>query len=227
MKKRIEALNQFRHGAGVDGHPLPTIYDEQRPAQALVITCSESPRLGTFAASIDPLLTLQNWGGVAAGSCANANGNDGIDSDCGMVKYAIDELGIQHIVLCGHSKCRVPALIRSGKWPCPRLETPGEQLCTEITMEAHTAPEKYISQIWLARQRARLVDWLAEPTCAREKQVATYALWFDEDEGDIFTYSEEKKRFLLMSDIDIEQLFNTLEFEPPSHLNIKSGGSIA
>ena len=214
MKKRSEALMRLRQSAGLDGYPLPAIHEEQMPAQALVITCSESPILGIFAASIDPLLTLQNFGGVPAVSTSpssSANGNGGIDPECGTIEYALDELAIRHIVLCGHSKCRVPALMRSGRRPCSGPEAPGEQLCAEINVEAHTAPEKHFSQIWLVRQMARLCDWLAEAPRPNGKDIATHALWFDEDQGDMFTYSHEKKRFLLMSDIDMERLFDSLE----------------
>jgi carbonic anhydrase len=211
MKKRIEALKRLRHSAGLGGYPLPAIHDEQRPAKALVITCSESPVLGMFASSIDPLLIFQNWGGTPVVSCTAANGHGGIDSECDMIQYAIDTLGLEHIVLCGHSKCRVPALLLNGKWACSHPETPGEQLCAEIMKENPTTPEEHLSRIWLARQMARLDDWLAEIDRPKENNIVTHALWFDEHQGDIFTYSKEKKQFLLMSDIDMERLFDALE----------------
>lgn len=214
MKKRSEALMRLRQSAGLDGYPLPATYEEQMPAQALVITCSESPILGMFAASLDPLLTLQNFGGVPAVSTSpsfSANGNDGIDPECGTIEYALDELAIRHIVFCGHSKCRVPALMRNGKWPSSRPEASGEQLHAETKLGVQTVPGKHLSQVWLVEQMARLNDWLLGATHLGGIDIATHALWFDEDHGDIFAYVRDEKRFLLMSDIDMDRLFDALE----------------
>lgn len=210
MHKRTEGLKRLRHSAGLDGYPLPPIHDEQRPARALIVTCAESPVLSAFVASLDPLCVLQNLGGALPGAISGA-GKAGDEMTCGTIEYALNELGLRHIVLLGHSSCRVPSMRRRRERslaPAQRVDEPGPSW---LRAARGSSSCDNLSQAWLLEQMARLRDRLTAGRLATGTEVATHALWFAEDQGDLFAYSGNEERFVLASDLEMERLFSLLE----------------
>ncbi len=82
----------------------------QRP-QALFITCSDSRVNPARITSTEPgdLFLVRNAGNIVPPFGANWGGEGA------TIEYAIDVLGIRHIVVCGHSQCgAVAALLDNG-----------------------------------------------------------------------------------------------------------------
>ncbi|MER3434254.1 MAG: carbonic anhydrase [Leptolyngbya sp. ERB_1_1] len=112
MKKLIQGHQQFRQSY------VPTHIDQleelshgQKP-RVLFITCSDSridPNLITQA-DIGELFIIRNAGNIIPPYGA-ANGGEGA-----AVEYAINALGIQQIIVCGHSHCgAMKGLLQLGK----------------------------------------------------------------------------------------------------------------
>lgn len=208
MNKRSEGLKRLRHSAGLDGYPLPPIHERQKPAQALVITCAESPLLTAFVASLDPLCVLQNLGGTLSLPISVRDGR-GEDLAWGTIEYALNVLGLRHMVFLGHSSCCVPPMWRRGEWSPPFMEPTRDQASSRLREVAPLISCDNLSQMWLLEQMVRLCDWLAG--VSNKTDIAMHALWFAEDQGDLFAYSRDERRFVLMSDIDMDRLFAFLE----------------
>ncbi|BAU63584.1 carbonic anhydrase [Stanieria sp. NIES-3757] len=101
MKKLISGLDKFRH-TYVPTHQqlLAQLSHGQKP-RVLFITCSDSridPNLITQT-DVGELFVIRNAGNIIPPYGA-ANGGEG-----GTIEYAIDALGIEQIVVCGHSHC--------------------------------------------------------------------------------------------------------------------------
>ncbi len=112
MKKLIQGHQNFRQSY------VPTHVDQleelshgQKP-RVLFITCSDSrldPNLITQA-DIGELFVIRNAGNIIPPYGA-ANGGEGA-----AVEYAINALGIQQIIVCGHSHCgAMKGLLQLGK----------------------------------------------------------------------------------------------------------------
>jgi hypothetical protein len=69
---------------------------------------------------------------------------------------------------------------------------------------------KRASQLWLVEQFLRMDAYLPHRTCYPEVDVRMLALWFDEDQHQVFAYSRDQLRFVLMDQRDIERLFDVL-----------------
>ena len=101
MKKLIRGLDKFRQ-TYVSSHQelLEQLSQGQKP-RVLFITCSDS-RVDTNLITdteIGELFVIRNAGNIIPPYGA-ANGGEG-----GTIEYAIKALGIEQVVVCGHSNC--------------------------------------------------------------------------------------------------------------------------
>src|SRR5258708_23176043 len=150
MKKLTEGRQRLWQEAGLNEFRLPEIPDNQAPANALVITCSESTVLSAFVASLDPLCILQNLGGTLPTSL------DDVGWD--TVAYALGKMGLRHVVLCGHFECCTTA-----SWQTVNEALPTEfgvrndrQLAEQLDVGSELPAAKRTSQSWLVEPSVRM-----------------------------------------------------------------------
>jgi carbonic anhydrase len=101
VKKLIHGLHKFRDTYVPTHQELLTELSHGQKPRVLFITCSDSridPNLITQT-DVGELFVIRNAGNIIPPYGA-ANGGEG-----GTIEYAIDALGIEQIVVCGHSHC--------------------------------------------------------------------------------------------------------------------------
>jgi len=216
VKKLSEGRQRLRQEAGLDDFELPGIPDHQAPARALAIICSESTVLSVFVALLDPLCILQNLGGTlpTTQSPDDANYSDG-DVGWGSVAYALGEMGLRQVVLCGHFGCCVAAGGSAADGTLPVREFGGRndtRLAEQLVVASELPAPKRASQLRLVEQLLRMDAYLAR-SCYREADVSMHALWFDEDQHQVYAYSRDQRQFVLMDQRDFERLFEVLRVD--------------
>ncbi len=101
MKKLIRGLGEFKNSYFSAHQDLFIELTQEQKPRVLFITCSDSrivPNLITQA-EIGELFIIRNAGNIIPPFGA-ANGGEGA-----TVEYAVHSLGIEQIVVCGHSHC--------------------------------------------------------------------------------------------------------------------------
>ncbi len=101
MQKLIEGIHQFQSQHFADQRELfERLADGQHP-QALFITCSDSRINPNLITSTEPgdLFIVRNAGNIVPPYGAGHGGEEA------SIEYAIAALGVEDIVLCGHSHC--------------------------------------------------------------------------------------------------------------------------
>ncbi|GBF84767.1 carbonic anhydrase [Aphanothece sacrum FPU3] len=101
MKKLVEGLNQFQRGYFSEHRELFEELSHGQHPRILFITCSDSridPNLITQA-RVGELFVIRNAGNIIPAFGA-ANGGEGA-----ALEYAISALGIEQVIVCGHSHC--------------------------------------------------------------------------------------------------------------------------
>lgn len=101
MKKLIRGLDKFRQTYVSSHQKLLEQLSQGQTPRVLFITCSDSrvdPNLITDT-EIGELFVIRNAGNIIPPYGA-ANGGEG-----GTIEYAIQALGIEQVVVCGHSNC--------------------------------------------------------------------------------------------------------------------------
>lgn len=101
MKKLLEGLHRFQSGYFSSHKELFEQLAHGQHPRILFITCADSridPNLITQA-DIGELFVIRNAGNIIP-PYGSANGGEGAS-----LEYALDALGIEQIVVCGHSHC--------------------------------------------------------------------------------------------------------------------------
>lgn len=101
MRKLIQGLREFRESYVSTHRDLFEQLSHGQSPRVLFITCSDSrvdPNLITQA-EVGELFVIRNAGNIIPPFGA-ANGGEG-----GAVEYAVHALGIEQIIVCGHSHC--------------------------------------------------------------------------------------------------------------------------
>lgn len=101
MQKLIEGIHQFQsHHFATQRELFERLADGQHP-EALFITCSDSRINPNLITQTEPgdLFILRNAGNIIPPHGA-ANGGEGA-----TIEFAVTGLGVQDIVVCGHSHC--------------------------------------------------------------------------------------------------------------------------
>ena len=101
MKKLIRGLDEFRQKYVSEHQELLEQLSHGQKPRVLFITCSDSrvaPNLITNT-DIGELFIIRNAGNIIPPYGA-ANGGEG-----GTIEYAINALGIEQVIVCGHSHC--------------------------------------------------------------------------------------------------------------------------
>lgn len=112
MEKILRGVRHFRDVVYPDKRDFfEHLAREQRP-NALFITCSDSRVHPNLITQTDPgdLFILRNPGNIVPPYHA------GGDSESATIEYAVEVLGVQNIIVCGHSNCgAMAALLRKSE----------------------------------------------------------------------------------------------------------------
>jgi carbonic anhydrase len=101
MEKIIQGVHDFRSGIFEEQQDLFERLANSQTPDALFITCSDSRVNPNLITQTDPgeLFILRNAGNIVPPLGAGDNG------EAATVEYAVAALGVQDIIICGHSGC--------------------------------------------------------------------------------------------------------------------------
>lgn len=101
MKKIIQGVHDFRSGVFEEQQDLFERLANSQTPDALFITCSDSRVNPNLITQTDPgdMFILRNAGNIIPPHGAGDNG------EAATVEYAVAGLGVQDIIVCGHSGC--------------------------------------------------------------------------------------------------------------------------
>ncbi|MEU7716706.1 carbonic anhydrase [Streptomyces tibetensis] len=110
MKALLDRARAFRTRPDFDSGEFRKLAEGQYP-QALFITCSDSRVIPALITGARPgeIFELRNAGNIVPpyerpGACGEA----------ATIEYALEVLGVQDIVVCGHSHCGAMGALKSG-----------------------------------------------------------------------------------------------------------------
>ncbi|MFD5477978.1 carbonic anhydrase [Streptomyces hawaiiensis] len=110
MKALLDRARTFRARADFDSGEYRKLAEGQYP-EALFITCSDSRVIPALITGARPgeIFELRN-----AGNIVPPYGRSGASGEAATIEYALEVLGVQDIVVCGHSHCGAMGALKSG-----------------------------------------------------------------------------------------------------------------
>ncbi|MFD5907868.1 carbonic anhydrase [Streptomyces massasporeus] len=110
MKALLDRARTFRTRVDFDSVAYRKLAEGQYP-EALFITCSDSRVIPAMITGAQPgeIFELRN-----AGNIVPPYGRPGACGEAATIEYALEVLGVQDIVVCGHSHCGAMGALKSG-----------------------------------------------------------------------------------------------------------------
>lgn len=216
MDKLLRGIKRFKENTYDDKRDLyKQLANEGQHPEKLFITCSDSRVSPTTITSAEPgeLFVLRNPGNIIPPYGA---GDSGTES---TIEYAVNQLGVKHIVVCGHTHCgamtglmdaeKLEELPRTKKW----LEHAER---TRQIVEHHCSDMVEADRINAAIQQ-NVLDQLdnlrTHPSVARSMStgdVQLHAMVFHIGSGEVYAYSPKDGRFIEINDAEAPPTLNFL-----------------
>jgi carbonic anhydrase len=193
---------------------------EDQAPDTLLITCSDSRLVPELVTSGDPgdLFVMRNVGNMVPPATVDG-ASTGDLSEASAIEYAVLELKVSSIVVCGHSGCGAMKAALARK---PMPETPNLvrwlhhsasalfRLNQEGPLDPRRSPCDQLAQLNVLVQLEHLATY---PIVRRRLDAGTLLLsgwWFDIAKGEMFAYQREKRIFESIDRSTAEQLLSRL-----------------
>ncbi|WAU79785.1 carbonic anhydrase [Streptomyces sp. Qhu-G9] len=110
MKALLDRARSFARRVDFESGEYRKLAEGQYP-EALFITCSDSRVIPALITGARPgeIFELRN-----AGNIVPPHGRPGASGEAATIEYALEVLGVQDIIVCGHSHCGAMGALKSG-----------------------------------------------------------------------------------------------------------------
>lgn len=189
----VEGFRRFRQQFSADRAFYQKLAEEQRP-NLLWIGCSDSRVVPDILTNSDPgrLFVVRNIANIIPP--ANA-----ADTSVGAaVDYAISHLGIDDIVICGHTGCGGVNAIQNG---LPGPETHLHRWLKPVSIPRNLTPLDAVKHNVLA-QRDNLLTYRVVQDRVSAGTLNIHEWLYDMGEGEIWAYDGETDRWRSLGDSD-------------------------
>ncbi len=210
MRKLIKGIAEFR------ARSTPETRDRfaklalgQRP-DTLFVCCSDSRVAPNVFASTEPgdMFVVRNVGNIVP-PCDHHGHSVHDRSEAAAIEFAVTNIGVQNIIICGHSDCgamhalhggleniSLPNLrswIASARPALMRLKA-GEEVNPGLS------DVNRLSQINVLEQASHLLTYPLIKDRVEARTLAVHAWWFDIGKGEVLAFDPRERHFVLVDD---------------------------
>ena len=220
MKKLIQGIADFRKSKLSEYQDIFAKLALGQHPDALFIACSDSRVAANVFASTDPgdLFVVRNVGNCIP-SCDHLGKSIGDESEAAAIEFALANLDVRNIIICGHSECGAIHALINGRQnvPFPNLSSwlrHAEKALNPNNFKLIAVPPKehhnLISQINVLMQIENLKTYPIVQERLAQGNLTLNAWWFDLNTVGVHYYDEKSKQFVLIDEtraaLIIEQL---------------------
>lgn len=221
MKKLISGIVDFRKTKLLEYQEIFAKLALGQFPDALFIACSDSRVAANVFASTDPgdLFVVRNVGNCVP--CCDAHGlSMGDESEAAAIEFALTNLNVRDIIVCGHSECgAIHALINGReKLSLPNLKSwlrHAEKALDPNNLKLiNKGPKEHhnlISQINVLMQVEALKTYPIVKERMQNETLKLNAWWFDLNTVSVYYYDADKKEFVLIDEDHASELIKKLE----------------
>ena len=205
MKAIIEGVHSFREHGFRENQELFQVLAHGQSPRYLLITCADSRVVPNLITGLGPgdIFTIRNAGNIVPPPTAGPSG------EAAAIEFAVVELKVKHIIVCGHSHCgamtsllhresleRLPAVAgfllyadqarRTVKARYPRLE--GDELVTQLVKEN------------VLLQLNHLRSTTAVSSAIRRGELQIHGWVFMIETGEVLAYDTTSRRYIAVEE---------------------------
>jgi carbonic anhydrase len=227
MKKLVKGIVEFRrHELAKFKDTFARLANGQHP-DTLFITCSDSRVAPNWFASTDPgdLFVVRNVGNLIP-RCGADGHSTADESEAAAIEFAIMNLHIKDIIVCGHSDCGAMHAILGGREKVnsvtsnlkawlrhaePSLEKmPADRRAVVADKKANAETVNLLSQMNVLKQLENLYTYPLVRERVDAKHIQLHAWWFELGTGSIHAYEESLGKFVLIDEEEAARILAQL-----------------
>ena len=216
MKKLIRGIVEFRKNVRDDYRERFAHLALGQAPDTLFIACSDSRVVPNVFASADPgdLFVIRNVGNLIAPA-----DHEGIsisdESEGAAIEFSVQKLGVQDIIVCGHSECGAMQAVLGGtiskesphlrSWLRHSSDALSRHKAGQVP-DSLLAPHNRLSQVNAVCQCEHLLTYPVVKNAVAAGRLRLHAWWFDLSHADVYVYDEKQGRFILIDDASAQKL---------------------
>lgn len=220
MKKLIDGIVEFRQKVQKDYRDAFGKLATGQSPDTLFIACSDSRVVPNTFASTNPgdLFVLRNIGNIVP-PCDQNGVSISDESEAAAIEFAVLNLNITDIVVCGHSECgAMRALVGDrSKVEMPNLrgwlrhgDDAVERLQSGLTLDASLSEHNQLSQLNVLLQMEHIKTYPHVYKRISEGSLGIHGWWFDIAHADVYAYEQELNRFVLIDEEEAARIIARL-----------------
>jgi len=204
MKKLVNGIMEFREKHLAEYRKIFAKLALGQAPDVLFIACSDSRVAANAFASTDPgdLFVVRNVGNMVPPALPNgASSSD--ESEAAAIEFALFNLNVTHIIICGHSECGAMHAIANdrSKVTLPNLRSwlrHGEESLNKVgTFDPHLAKHNELSQLNVLLQIEHLMTYPFIRDRVNQGQLQLHGWWFELKGADVYAYDKDLKKFIV------------------------------
>jgi carbonic anhydrase len=220
MKKLIKGIVEFRTNVQKEyRESFGRLATGQSP-DTLFIACSDSRVVPNTFASTNPgdLFVLRNVGNLVP-----ASGKDGVslgdDSEAAAIEYAVLNLNISYIIVCGHSECAAMRALMANRQSiqAPNLKSwlrHGDASMVKwkagLVLDSELEPHNQLSQLNVLQQMENIKSYPVVKKRIEEGTLAIHGWWFDIALAEVYAYEADVNKFVVIDESEAEKLLRQI-----------------
>jgi carbonic anhydrase len=210
MKKLIAGIVDFRRNTQESYREQYGKLATGQAPDTLFIACSDSRVVPNTFASTDPgdLFVVRNIGNLIP-SCDVDGTSTSDESEAAAIEFALQNLTVKNIIVCGHSECGAMRAIIQGrrlvKPPNLRRWLRHGELALELlkdgkSLDTSVSEANQLSQLNVLLQIENIKSYPIVQKRIEEGSLAVHAWWYDIGKADVYAYLEPEKKFLIIDE---------------------------
>lgn len=222
MKKLVNGIIDFRKNMKPNHRETFARLALGQFPDCLLITCSDSRVAPNVFASTEPgdLLVVRNVGNLIP-QCGGGHGLSLSDeSEGAAIEFAISNLKVAHIIICGHSECGGMRALYEGrdKVATPNLKAwlrHGEKALVTLNKEKSVpnqlAPHNRLSQLNVLQQIENLKSYPIIQEALASKKIKLHAWWFDVATATVHFFDTPSKKFVEIDEKRADEIIESCD----------------
>lgn len=212
MKKLLEGIAEFQRNVRPSYREKFARLALGQSPDTLFFACSDSRVVPNLFASTEPgdLFVVRNVGNLVP-PCAPDGLSTTDRSEGAAVEFALEVLGVQDIVVCGHSDCGAMRGLLTPNLPdvAPNLRewlavggSSLERLYGATSMDPALPLHNQLSQWNVLQQVENLRTYPSVAARVAEGRIRLHAWWFDLGRAEVLHYVDANRRFQPIVSVD-------------------------
>lgn len=218
MKKLVRGIVEFRKKALASYRERFEQLALGQSPDTLFIACSDSRVAANVFASTEPgdLFVIRNVGNMIP--CCGEDGHSSADeSEAAAIEFAVLNLNVSHIIVCGHSECGAMHAILRGRDTIapPHLRAwlrHGEPSLGLIdSNKSDLTPVNQLSQLNVLQQIEHLKSYPLVQERVNEGKLTLHAWWFELAGASVYAFDEKLGKFVMIDENSAPKILAEIE----------------